>query len=434
MPEKTPKTAPSESYKITVSHYILLGMLTTLNVLNIVDRQLLSSFANFIVPDLNLSNTEFGLLTGLMFMVFYSFMALIMGALADIYNRPRLISAAVFLWSLCTAASGAAKGFVSLAIPRMLIGVGESTLSPSAISMLADKFPAAKRGFASGFYYTGVSFGFGVSLLIAGYLGPVLGWRMCFYLLGGIGIVLAIAVLFITEIPRRPTDEIDLAQNRQNIRAKLHGLFLTLRSSPALCLTIIGETCVHVMFGATTFDQLWYVQERGYDRALIAQSTGWFGVAGGIAGNLIGGFGSDYWHKVTNKNRLSFLVLVMVLLAPINIYYRISDPGTLFFWLGVFFTFFQLGVSYGPVYATIQELAPPQVCSTVVAFNILMASVVGVGFSITASGILIDYFVNLGLNEPYTWSLLIFTTLSMTSIPAFYLATKFHHKHLGLSS
>ena len=208
------KALPSESDKINISHYILLGMLTTLNVLSIVDRQLLSSFANYVVPDLNLSNTEFGLLTGLMFMVFYSFMALIMGALADIYNRPRLISAAVFLWSLCTAASGAAKGFVSLAIPRMLIGVGESTLAPSAISMLADKFPAAKRGFATGFYYTGVSFGFGASLLIAGYLGPVLGWRMCFYLLGGIGIVLSIAILFITDVPRRQSDAISAEQKK----------------------------------------------------------------------------------------------------------------------------------------------------------------------------------------------------------------------------
>jgi MFS family permease len=426
------KAIPSESDKINISHYILLGMLTTLNVLSIVDRQLLSSFANYVVPDLNLSNTEFGLLTGLMFMVFYSFMALIMGALADIYNRPRLISAAVFLWSLCTAASGAAKGFVSLAIPRMLIGVGESTLAPSAISMLADKFPAAKRGFATGFYYTGVSFGFGASLLIAGYLGPVLGWRMCFYLLGGIGIVLSIAILFITDVPRRQSDAISAEQKKQNIRTKLVELFIALKSSPALCFTIIGGTCVHFMFGATAFDQLWYVQERGYERALIAQNTGWFGVVGGILGNLIGGLGSDYWHKVTNKSRLSFLFIVMLILAPINIYYRIADPGTFFFWLGVFFTFFQLGVMYGPVYATLQELAPPQICSTVVAFNILMASVVGVGLSITASGLLIDYFVTIEMSNPYTGSLMVFTVMSMTSIPAFYLAMKYHQKEIAL--
>ena len=413
----------SESDKITLSHYLLLGLLTLLNVLNIVDRQLLSSFANYIVPDLNLTNTEFGLLTGLLFMVFYSFMALIMGALADIYHRPRLIAAAVFVWSLCTAASGAAKGFATLAVPRMMIGVGESALSPAAISMLADKFPASKRGFASGFYYMGVSVGFGASLLVAGYLGPAIGWRMCFYLLGGLGILLSLVVLFINDVPRRQASQ--TKEEKVNVKSKILALFSALRDSPALCLTIIGGMCVHGMFGATAFDQLWYVEERGYDRALIAQTTGWFGVAGGVLGNLIGGIGSDYWRRVTGKSRLSFLFWVLILLAPINIYYRIADPGSFFFWLGVFFTFFQLGVLYGPAYATIQELAPPQICSTAVAFNILIASVVGVGMSITLSGILIDYLMSIGSEQPYTLSLLLFTILSMVSIPIFYLAVRF---------
>ena len=430
MTEEKTSNLPSESDKVTMSHYILLGMLTLLNVLSIVDRQLLSSFANYVVPDLNLTNTQFGLLTGLMFMVFYSFMALIMGALADIYNRPRLISAAVFLWSLCTAASGAARGFVSLAIPRALIGIGESTLTPAAIGMLADKFPASRRGFATGFYYIGVSFGFGASLLVAGYMGPVLGWRMCFYLLGAVGIILSIAVLFITEVPRRPSQTVSAEQKKRDIRSKLRELFIALRASPALCLTIIGGMCVHFMFGATTFEQLWYVQERGYDRALIAQTTGWFGLAGGVTGNLVGGIGSDYWRKVMNKSRLSFLFWTMLLLAPINIYYRIADPGTFFFWLGVFFTFFQLGVMYGPIYSTLQELAPPQICSTVIAFHILMCSVIGVGMSITASGFLIDYFISLGISTPYTLSLLLFTIFSMSSIPVFYFAVKYHRKEL----
>ena len=412
---------------ITLSHYLLLGLLTLLNVLNIVDRQLLSSFANFIVPDLGLTNTQFGLLTGLMFMVFYSFMALIMGALADIYHRPRLIAAAVFLWSVCTAASGAARGFISLAIPRMLIGVGESTLSPAAIAMLADKFPAVKRGFASGFYYIGVSVGFGASLLVAGYLGPAIGWRNCFYLLGGIGIALSIVMLFVADVPRRHSTATVVGQ-RRNVKGKIIELTVALRKSPALCLTIIGGMCVHFMFGATAFDQLWYVQERGYDRALIAQYTGWFGVTGGVLGNLVGGIGSDYWQKTTGKSRLAFLFWVLLLLAPINIYYRIADPGSFFFWLGVFFTFFQLGLLYGPAYATLQELAPPHICSTAVAFNILMASVVGVGMSITASGIFIDYLLAAGVASPYTVSLLTFTVLSFSSVPAFYFAVRYMPK------
>ena len=114
----------------------------------------------------------------------------------------------------------------------------------------------------------------------------------------------------------------------------------------------------------------------------------------------------------------------MLLLAPVNIYYRIADPGSFFFWLGVFFTFFQLGLLYGPAYATLQELAPPHICSTAVAFNFLMASVVGVGMSITASGIFIDYLISAGVASPYTVSLLMFTVLSFSSVSAFYFAVR----------
>src|SRR6188768_1442819 len=150
--------------------YGLLALLTLMNVLNFVDRQLLSSFANFIVPDLGLSNTEFGLLTGLVFIVFYAVAGVFMGALGDMVHRPRLIGVAMFAWSALTAASGLARNFVGLALPRIFIGVGESALTPTAMSLLADRFPPEKRGFVSGFYYMGVPVGVGVSLMVAGFL------------------------------------------------------------------------------------------------------------------------------------------------------------------------------------------------------------------------------------------------------------------------
>lgn len=79
----------TETERSDAPNHVLLGFLTLLNVLNFVDRQLLASFANFIVPDLGLSNTQFGLLTGLAFLIFYAVMGLFMGALADLVHRPR---------------------------------------------------------------------------------------------------------------------------------------------------------------------------------------------------------------------------------------------------------------------------------------------------------------------------------------------------------
>ena len=170
-----------EEQGASVGDYGFLMFLTLLNVMNFVDRQLLASFANWIVPDLGLTNTEFGLLTGLIFIFFYSVAGVFMGVLADRVNRTRLIAAGLALWSALTALSGMAKGFVSLAIPRLFIGVGESIMTPTAMSLLADRFPSSRLGFASGVYYMGVPIGVAASLFVVAYLEPLLGWRGCFY-------------------------------------------------------------------------------------------------------------------------------------------------------------------------------------------------------------------------------------------------------------
>ena len=183
--------------------YRLLFFLTLLNLLNFVDRQLIASFANFIVPDLGLTDTQYGFLTTVPFIVFYSIAGLFMGVLADMVNRPRLIAFGVILWSVFTAFTGAAKGFISMALPRMFIGIGESILTPTSMSLLSDSFPSKRMGFAAGFYYMGVPIGVGVSLLIAGYLGESLGWRNCFYLLGAIGLVLGLSALLFKDRKRK---------------------------------------------------------------------------------------------------------------------------------------------------------------------------------------------------------------------------------------
>lgn len=405
-------------------HYVFLCFLTVLNVMNFVDRQLLASFANFIVPDLDLTNTQFGLLTGLVFIVFYAFMGLFMGALADMVHRPRLIAFGLAVWSLLTAASGAAKGFVSLAIPRMFIGVGESVLTPTSMSILSDRFPQSKLGFASGFYYLGVPVGVGVSLLVAGYLGPAIGWRNCFYGLGVLGIALAVIMLFLKETPRKhvPKDG-----EKQDFKKILRTLFAILKFSPALALTMAGGVATHFILGAAAFEQLWFVQERGFDRAYIAQATGWIAVAGGVMGNLFGGLGSDWWQENRESGRPMFLVAIMLVLVPVGFAYRLVDPGSWFFWVAIFCAYFQLGSFYGPTFSTVQELVPPQIRSTVVAFYLLALNLIGLAIGITASGFLIDALIANGIDQPYTISLLIFSALSATAIPLFYFAAKRFH-------
>jgi len=416
---------------VTAGSYAFLGFLMLLNVMNFVDRQLLASFANFIVPDLGLSNTQFGLLTGLFFLFFYSVAGIFMGALADTTNRTRLIACGLAAWSVLTAASGAARGFVSMAIPRMFIGVGESIMTPTSMSLLADRFPADRLGFASGFYYMGVPVGVGASLLVVGYLGPAIGWRNCFYLLGGIGILFAVAMWFMRETPRRHLAAAEAAGTtvaKQSFSEILRTLLDVLKSSPALAMTMGGGVAFHFILGASTFDQLWYVEERGFDRAEIAQITGWIGIVAGLLGNLFGGLGGDWFLKKTGIGRPMFLFWIMLLLAPVNVAYRLVDPGTMWFWLGVFVGFFQLGCFYGPTFSTVQELVPPQIRATVVALYLLLLNMAGVAIGVSAAGIYVDWLLAKGDPAPYTSALLWFTVISFSAIPLFYFAGRRYEK------
>ncbi len=408
--------------RVPAGSFGFLAFLTLLNVMNFVDRQLLASFANFIVPDLGLTNAQFGLLTGLIFLFFYSAMGLFMGTLADMYNRTRLIAIGLAAWSALTALSGMAKGFVSLALPRMFIGVGESIMTPTSMSLLSDKFPSRWLGLASGIYYMGVPIGVGTSLLIVGYLGPAIGWRNCFYLLGGLGILLAGAMLLFKEPKRKRQPGESETTPRPSFRELMGVLFFALRNSPALQLTMAGGVALHLILGAATFDQLWYVQERGFDRAEIAIVTGWLGMVGGVLGNLFGGAGGDLFMRRTGLGRPMFLFWVMLVLAPINVAYRLVDGDSIWFWIGVFMGFFQLGCFYGPTFSTVQELVPARIRATVVAFYILSLNFVGLGLGVTLGGFTVDALLARGVEEPYTWTLLAFTLLSLTAIPLFYMA------------
>ena len=117
----------------------------------------------------------------------------------------------------------------------------------------------------------GVPIGVGVSLLIVGYLGQLIGWRNCFYALGVIGLVLAGVMWFIRD-PEREVKAL-AARSEQSDKAAqyftgiIKPLAKALSHSPALVMTILGGVAFHFVLGAATFDQLWYVQER----ALIAR-------------------------------------------------------------------------------------------------------------------------------------------------------------------
>ncbi|GIS74593.1 MAG: hypothetical protein CM1200mP12_03120 [Gammaproteobacteria bacterium] len=211
-----------------------------------------------------------------------------------------------------------------MAIPRMFIGIGESILTPTSMSLLSDSFPEKRMGFAAGFYYMGVPIGVGISLLIAGYLGESLGWRNCFYLLGGIGLLLGLCTLLFRERPRKSLHNVEEKPSLSYISTIkiVYTLIEALKTSSALRFTILAGVLYHVVLGQQFLNN-YGSQERGLSVQKLP-ITGWIGVVAGMAGKIFGGVVSDWWQeKLIKEANVSFLVSFNYF--SIFIYYRLQN-------------------------------------------------------------------------------------------------------------
>ena len=217
MAEQSSKPVLTE--RIEPYSWYVLGVLVLVYVLNFVDRQILSILAEDIKADLNLTDGDLGFLYGTAFGVFYALFGIPLGRLADNWNRVRLMTAGLTLWSAMTALSGLSTNRLMLTGARVGVGIGEATAGPSAYSLISDWFPKAKRATALAIYTTGLYIGGGLSLGIGGLVvqrwnaayphgGPygLAGWQAAFLVVGIPGLLLAVWVSTLRE-PMRGRSE-----------------------------------------------------------------------------------------------------------------------------------------------------------------------------------------------------------------------------------
>src|SRR5438552_2803954 len=296
--------------------WFVLALLTLLNVVNFVDRQLVVSLQVPLKADpyLHLDDLKITLLAGYAFAVVYSVAGLFLGTVADRWNRPRLIALGLLVWSAMTAASGLAQSFWQLAAARVFVAIGEATLTPAAVAMLGDAFPPKQRSLASGLYYLGIPLGAGLSLIVAGVLEPIpgIGWRGCYQVLGVMGLVLVAIVALVKDPPRGGMEAAGRVAPRQALATpmfrQLGDILRTLSRSPALVMTMIGAIAINIGVGATWLDPSWLVIERGFDKSRAANFLGVNLLLGGSLGNLLGGWLGDLFHRHFSGGRLLALV------------------------------------------------------------------------------------------------------------------------------
>src|SRR5215210_6202467 len=200
-----PSSQPLEARAPAYSWYALI-LLTLVYVLNFLDRQLIYILFTPIQKDMKFSDFELALLGTTSFDIFYTLLGVPFGRLADRVPRKNLIAGGLAVWSLFSGLTGFADSFWTLFFCRVMVGVGEATLGPAALSLVSDYFPVRLRSTAQGVYTSALAIGSGLAFLLGGWIGKNYGWREAFYLLGFPGLVFAVFVFFLREPARGRTE------------------------------------------------------------------------------------------------------------------------------------------------------------------------------------------------------------------------------------
>ena len=186
-----------------------LALLMIIYILNFLDRTIIFILFPLIKKEMVFSDTQLVLLGTTSFVIFYTLLGIPFGRMADRGSRSKIIAGGVIVWSLASGMTAFATDFWTIFICRVMVGVGEATLGPAAISLLADYFPPAKGATVTSIYSMGIAIGAGMAALLGGTLSQF-GWRTAFIAVGFPGILFGVLAWLLKEPPRSmPVDDTD---------------------------------------------------------------------------------------------------------------------------------------------------------------------------------------------------------------------------------
>ena len=385
--------------------------LLVIHMLAHIDRNMLLGFSPQITSELALSNAQYGFLAGAVWVLSFGVMAVFMGTLADRFSRTRVIAAGILIWSVCTAASGAAQSFEQMVAARFFVATGEAALVPAAVSLLIELFSAKRRGGAVGVFFMGIPLGIGLSFLLAGTFGATTGWRQTFAMLGAFGVAIALPLLLLKDRRDAPGE----AERGAPFRRQVRDVIVTLRANRTVQLTIAGFMLVHLAFVGLAFLQLWLVRERGFDAAGIARHVGGLQIVFGVLGSLVGGVLSDRLARRMPGGHAGFMAALVALCGPLMVASRFASAGSALFYVGLCASFFLPLALYGPALALIQGLTPSRMRSTVTGVTMLAINVFAIAIGNLAAGAASDRLAAAGSASPLTTVILatdVFVVLS----------------------
>ncbi|MBK7934345.1 MAG: MFS transporter [Acidobacteria bacterium] len=254
-----------QAEKTPLYSWYALALLMVIYVLNFLDRTIIYILFPLIKKEMEFSDTQLALLGTTSFVIFYTILGIPFGRIADRGSRSKIIAIGVIVWSLFSGLTAFANDFWTLFACRLMVGVGEATLGPAAISLLADYFPPARRATVTSIYSMGIAIGAGMAALLGGSLSQF-GWRTAFMLIGFPGIVFGMLAFVLKEPSRTiaaandvnysPTDWKRLLKTRSSFSFVL----VTLCSASRQTVSLSGEPyssreCIRSIFLPTASGQ-----------------------------------------------------------------------------------------------------------------------------------------------------------------------------------
>jgi predicted MFS family arabinose efflux permease len=254
-------------------------MLCFVYVLNFLDRQLISILAKPIQDSLQITDSQLGRITGFYFALFYCFIAIPVGWLADRTNRMKVLSIACALWSGATAACGMAGSYGQLVIARMAVGVGEAGGVPPSYAVISDYFPRERRGAAMAVFNLGPPLGSALGVAFGASLAVAFDWRIPFYVIGAVGVVTAIAVYILVPEPKRGGYDAAIG-TPSAARAGFVSTITRFFSNPVLLLAAIASGAANfITYGMSNFATLFLMREKGMQLNEVAI---WYALVVGV--------------------------------------------------------------------------------------------------------------------------------------------------------
>jgi MFS family permease len=274
--------------------YFVVAMLGLVYTMSFLDRQILSILAEPIKIEMQLSDTQIGLLSGAMFAIFYGLFGIPVAWLADRSNRVRIVAIACLLWSGFACACGFATNFAQLALARVGVAVAEGGGSPASYSIISDYFPPKERATALALYSLGSPVGTAIGAAAGGWLASLYGWRVAFIFAAAPGILVALILHLVVREPRRGRYDPPLPE----APPRLMDTIALFRRSPVLIWTTIGAALsTFVGYGMLSWSATFLIREKGMEMTEIAA---YYSIASGLsvgAGMLISGRLADHFGQ-----------------------------------------------------------------------------------------------------------------------------------------